>query len=146
MGIGGAAVSALIRTYDALVCWLARHPEGLLVLNFNLLGRVVNGNHGEGVTMQATNAIVENPKRARWLRLVRESPSKCYQLSGDGEMYHRQLVGQKKCTCPKCPLCSLPLTGEKFFHMECAKKENADPEEFAESLPERKEARDAAAA
>ena len=32
-----------------------------------------------------------------------------------------------------CPLCSEPLNGEKFFHLECAKRENALADEDADS-------------
>lgn len=51
----------------------------------------------------------------------------------------RQNIGEQPCLAAEvadweaeesCPLCSEPLNGEKFFHLECGKRENAEADRW----------------
>lgn len=87
----------MLRTYREAVCWMATHPGAVLVVN-QFFARLIAGHDAEGLSLKAAHALEEG-KRARWFSAEVNDKGKRLTLNEDGEMYHRQLVTQRRCAC-----------------------------------------------
>lgn len=94
----------MLKRYAEAVCWMARHEGAVLVVTATS-ARLVDElhHHNEGLSRQASAALAGDPHRARWFTVEEDGARKRLRLNADGVMFHSQLVGQKKCSCPSKP-------------------------------------------
>jgi hypothetical protein len=95
-------ITAVLKRYVEAVCWLARTEGGVLVVTADY-ARLVDGahSHNEGLSLRAAGALTNDPRRARCFDIESEGGRRRMSLNSEGEMYHRQLVARKECSCPR---------------------------------------------
>lgn len=88
----------VLKSYVEAVCWMARHADAVLVITAER-ARLVDrqSNHCEGLSLSAARALTNNQRRARWF--TTEGASGRMHLNTAGEMYHRELVAKRLCSC-----------------------------------------------
>lgn len=92
----------MLKSYREAVCWLARTRGGVLVVTTEMARLVdVEHSHGEGLSLQAAHALMNEPRRARWFDTELDGARTRMRLNTEGVMYHRQLIAKKECSCPK---------------------------------------------
>lgn len=90
----------LLKSYREAVCWMSRTEGGVLVVTPERARLVDQVNfRNEGLSLQAAHALTNDPRRARWFDTRLEDGRSRLTLNSEGEMYHRQLVARRECTC-----------------------------------------------
>lgn len=94
----------MLKSYVEAVCWMARHADAVLVITAER-ARLVDrqSNYCEGLSLTAARALTNNQRRARWF--TTEGAGGRMHLNTEGEMYHRELVAKRLCSCrpQTCP-------------------------------------------
>ena len=92
----------MLKSYREAVCWLARTKAGVLVVTPERARLVdVEHSYGEGLSLHAAHALMNEPRRARWFDTEPDGTRTRMRLNTEGEMFHRQLVARKECSCPR---------------------------------------------
>lgn len=90
----------MLKSYREAVCWLARTRGGVLVVTTERARLVdVKHYHGEGLSLQAANALTDDPRRSCWFDMEQDGERRRLRLNAEGEAYHLKLVAQRKCLC-----------------------------------------------
>lgn len=90
----------MLKSYAEAVCWMFRHAGAVLVVSTDR-ARLVDerSKHCEGLSLSAARALTNVPRRARWFTAEPDGERTRMRLNAEGETYHRQLVGGRKCLC-----------------------------------------------
>lgn len=89
----------MVHSYRAAVCWMVSHPGSVLVVR-EMTARLVDTHHrNDGLYFGAAKALVEDGRRSRWFDVKSEGGRRLLRLNEEGEMYHRQMVARRECTC-----------------------------------------------
>jgi hypothetical protein len=90
----------MLGSYREAVCWMSRHEGAVLVVSATHARLVDVHHHNDGLNQRAAGALLNNRRRARWFTTETDGALRLLRLNRDGELFHRQLVASRQCSCP----------------------------------------------